>query len=123
MIKKKCLLEGLDEEQRQLPPRLKIQLDRTGTQHHEIDGIGLHLPRITLSARGTALGLCQRRHRSMADCGNPIDILMSRSEDGGKTWQASAPFPAKGTGEATLAELSDGRIYYCLLYTSPSPRD
>ncbi|MEE3282946.1 MAG: sialidase family protein [Planctomycetota bacterium] len=34
------------------------------------------------------------------------------SDDGGKTWQASAPFPAKGTGEATLAELSDGRIYY-----------
>ena len=34
------------------------------------------------------------------------------SDDGGKTWQTSAPFPAKGTGEATVAELSDGRIYY-----------
>jgi len=34
------------------------------------------------------------------------------SDDGGKTWQTSAPFPAMGTGEATLAELSDGRIYY-----------
>ncbi len=34
------------------------------------------------------------------------------SDDGGKTWQASDPFPAFGTGEATLAELSDGRIYY-----------
>ncbi len=34
------------------------------------------------------------------------------SDDGGKTWQTSNPFPAKGTGEATLAELSDGRIYY-----------
>ena len=34
------------------------------------------------------------------------------SDDGGTTWQASAPFPAKGTGEATVAELSDGRIYY-----------
>jgi sialidase-1 len=34
------------------------------------------------------------------------------SDDGGKTWHTSAPFPAKGTGEATLAELSDGRIYY-----------
>lgn len=34
------------------------------------------------------------------------------SGDGGKTWQASEPFPAFGTGEATLAELSDGRIYY-----------
>lgn len=34
------------------------------------------------------------------------------SDDGGKTWQASEPFPEFGTGEATLAELSDGRVYY-----------
>lgn len=34
------------------------------------------------------------------------------SDDGGKTWQTSDPFPAMGTGEATVAELSDGRIYY-----------
>ncbi len=34
------------------------------------------------------------------------------SDDHGKTWHTSAPFPAKGTGEAALAELSDGRIYY-----------
>jgi sialidase-1 len=34
------------------------------------------------------------------------------SDDGGKTWKTSDPFPAMGTGEATLAELSDGRIYY-----------
>jgi sialidase-1 len=34
------------------------------------------------------------------------------SDDGGTTWHTSAPFPAMGTGEATVAELSDGRIYY-----------
>jgi sialidase-1 len=34
------------------------------------------------------------------------------SDDGGKTWNTSDPFPANGTGEATVAELSDGRIYY-----------
>ncbi|MGI9466207.1 MAG: sialidase family protein [Rubripirellula sp.] len=34
------------------------------------------------------------------------------SDDGGKTWQTSEPFPENGTGEATLTELSDGRIYY-----------
>lgn len=34
------------------------------------------------------------------------------SDDGGKTWETSDPFPAMGTGEATLAELADGRIYY-----------
>jgi sialidase-1 len=34
------------------------------------------------------------------------------SDDGGKNWYTSAPFPAMGTGEAALEELSDGRIYY-----------
>jgi len=34
------------------------------------------------------------------------------SDDGGTTWLTSEPFPANGTGEATVAELSDGRIYY-----------
>ena len=34
------------------------------------------------------------------------------SDDSGKIWHASAPFPAFGTGEAAMAELSDGSIYY-----------
>lgn len=34
------------------------------------------------------------------------------SDDGGRTWETSAPFPADGTGEAAVAELSGGRIYY-----------
>jgi len=34
------------------------------------------------------------------------------SDDGGKTWQTSDPFPAFGTGEATVAELTDGTLYY-----------
>lgn len=34
------------------------------------------------------------------------------SDDGGRSWHTSEPFPENGTGEAALAELSDGRIYY-----------
>ncbi|MGI9473690.1 MAG: sialidase family protein, partial [Rubripirellula sp.] len=34
------------------------------------------------------------------------------SDDQGATWQTSEPFPENGTGEATLVELSDGRLYY-----------
>ena len=34
------------------------------------------------------------------------------SDDGGKTWTPSAPFPLGGTGEAGLVQLKDGRIYY-----------
>jgi len=33
------------------------------------------------------------------------------SDDGGKIWQVSSPVQS-GTGEGTLAELADGRIYY-----------
>ncbi len=36
----------------------------------------------------------------------------SYSDDGGTTWQASAPFPDRGTGEGALVELADGTIYY-----------
>lgn len=34
------------------------------------------------------------------------------SDDGGATWKTSHPFPMLGTGEGTVAELSDGRVYY-----------
>ena len=34
------------------------------------------------------------------------------SDDGGQTWNASEPFPENGTGEATIAELSNGALYY-----------
>ncbi len=34
------------------------------------------------------------------------------SDDGGKTWKTSKPFAEMGTGEAAIAELSDGRLYY-----------
>lgn len=34
------------------------------------------------------------------------------SDDGGRTWHSSEPFPAYGTGEAAIEELSDGTIYY-----------
>ena len=34
------------------------------------------------------------------------------SDDHGKTWHTSDPFPENGTGEAIVTELSDGRINY-----------
>ncbi len=34
------------------------------------------------------------------------------SDDGGRTWTPSTPFPVLGTSEPSLAELKDGRIYY-----------
>lgn len=34
------------------------------------------------------------------------------SDDGGYSWQTSEPFPEMGTGEAAIAELSSGQLYY-----------
>jgi len=34
------------------------------------------------------------------------------SDDHGKTWHTSDPFPENGTGEAAVAELSSGDVYY-----------
>lgn len=34
------------------------------------------------------------------------------SDDGGKHWRPSKPFPMNGTGEGAVAELSTGHIYY-----------
>ncbi len=34
------------------------------------------------------------------------------SDDRGKTWHTSKAFPAYGTGEAAIVELSDGTLYY-----------
>ena len=34
------------------------------------------------------------------------------SDDHGKTWKTSDPFPENGTGEATIVELSNGTLYY-----------
>jgi sialidase-1 len=66
---------------------------------------GKHKGRLIRPARFYA----GKNHRSVWDQHYTNAIF---SDDGGKTWQTSHPFPAKGTGEATLAELSDGTIYY-----------
>ena len=44
--------------------------------------------------------------------GGPADAFVNAifSDDGGKTWDTSTPFPAFGTNEAAVEELSDGRI-------------
>tara|TARA_Y100001934_G_scaffold146106_1_gene175517 strand:- start:16806 stop:18101 length:1296 start_codon:yes stop_codon:yes gene_type:complete len=46
--------------------------------------------------------------------GGPADTFANAiySDDGGKTWDTSTPFPAFGTNEGAVEELSDGRILY-----------
>ena len=43
---------------------------------------------------------------------NDLYAMALYSDDRGKTWNSSAPFPIAGTGESGLVELKGGRIYY-----------
>lgn len=69
-------------------------------------------------AHGTHAGRLVRATRFYGEGNRPESIWPTHftnsiySDDGGKTWQASEPFPENGTGEATLTELSDGAVYY-----------
>ena len=68
-------------------PGLEASVDLPGSsRHNDIDGFSLHLPGLIVTGEGTALAVCQKRHHSTSDCGNRIDILLSRSEDGGESW-------------------------------------
>ena len=66
---------------------------------------GRHAGRIIRAARHYA----GRNHRSNWPKHYTTAIY---SDDGGKTWDTSKPFAEMGTGEAAIAELSDGRLYY-----------
>jgi len=91
----------------------KIHPDRKGrmpSMHMNEHGITLR--------HGEHKGRLIRPSRSYGEGNRPESIWPTHftnamySDDGGKTWQTSEPFPENGTGEASIAELSDGRLYY-----------
>ena len=43
---------------------------------------------------------------------NDLYAMALYSDDRGKSWNSSEPFPLKGTGESGLVELKDGTIYH-----------
>jgi sialidase-1 len=43
---------------------------------------------------------------------NDLYAMALYSDDRGKSWSSSAPFPIGGTGESGLVELSNGKIYH-----------
>ncbi len=68
-------------------PGPEASVDLPGaSRHNDIDGFSLHLPGLIVTSKGTAIAVCQKRHHSTSDCGNKIDILLSRSEDDARTW-------------------------------------
>ena len=80
-------LTGLTREERKAIADMPIEVDLSALKYHDYDGFGVHLPGLIVTTQGTAIAVCQKRHGSMGDGGNQVDILMSRSEDDGVTWQ------------------------------------
>ena len=80
-------LEGMTRQEVQALAKIPVEIDFTQTRYHESDGFGIHLPGLLVTARGTVIAVCQKRHHSMADSGHRIDVMMSRSQDDGRTWQ------------------------------------
>ena len=78
-------LSGLTDEQRRILTEHQVIVD-AGFRHHVIDGYGVRIPGLIVTPTGTAIAVCQQRVGSMADGGHETNILMSRSEDGGRTW-------------------------------------
>ena len=73
-------------EQKRRLAQARIIVDHTNQQFHDLDGFGVHIPGLLVTAHGTAIAVCQRRHDSTSDGRTAKDILLSRSEDGGRTW-------------------------------------
>lgn len=89
-----------------------VEADRLGnvpSMHMNEHGItlrhGAHRGRLVRAARWYA-------GRNKHDVYAGMYTTAIYSDDGGLTWQTSEPFPENGTGEAAVAELSNGQIYY-----------
>ena len=91
------------------------------TVHPDAEGreVSMHMNERGITLRhGEHKGRLLRPSRHYGEGNRPKSLFPTHftnaiySDDGGKTWKASDPFPHMGTGEAAVAELSDGRIYY-----------
>ncbi|NSC21399.1 exo-alpha-sialidase [Streptomyces albus subsp. chlorinus] len=73
---------------------------------------GFRIPALVRAADGTLLAFAEGRVDSTADSGN-IDIVLRRSQDGGRTWGPAAAVATNGKGTAgnpAPVTLADGRV-------------
>ena len=83
-----------------------------------------HVPSMSMNEHGITLRHGPYKGRLIRPCrwygrsNYPVEMFPTHytnalfSDDGGRTWKASEPFPAMGCGEACIAELSDGTLHY-----------
>jgi len=88
--------------------------------HRKPGGI---IPSMHMDEHGITLRFGAHRGRLIRSASNYMGGIISGgsadafcnaiySDDGGMTWDTSTPFPAFGTNEAAIAELSDGQILF-----------
>ncbi len=106
---------GTDRAERSKLARAKITMDFTNLQYHDFDGFGVHLPGLIVTAAGSVVAVCQRRHGGMGDGGHENDVLMSRSEDDGTTWSRQRVIYAEKGQYTFLGAIVEDRISSALL--------
>ena len=106
---------GTDRSERAKLARAKITMDFTNLHYHDFDGFGVHLPGLIVTGAGSVVAVCQRRHGSMGDGGHENDVLMSRSEDDGKTWSRQRVIYAERGQYTFLGAIVDDSISSTLL--------
>jgi len=67
------------------------------------------IPSLLVTENGTLLAFCEGRKKGRGDSGD-IDLLVKRSEDGGKTWPVSRVLYPGPSAYSCLAALPDGDI-------------
>ncbi len=106
-----------------LPPPLRagVALRKAGDNNVKV----YRIPGLAVSAQGTLLAVYDIRHTGGGDLPADIDVGLSRSLDGGHTWQPmqtimdmGAPQPKNGIGDpAILVDRQTGRIWVAALWS------
>ncbi|MEC8240552.1 MAG: sialidase family protein, partial [Planctomycetota bacterium] len=91
------------------------------------------IPAITVTNQGTLLAVYDMRYRSRRDLQGHMDIGLSRSTDGGKTWEPPRPIMDMGTygglpedqngcsDPNILVDKETGDIWVCAVWTHGKP--
>jgi sialidase-1 len=118
-----CYVNGFADE------RTAVIIHRQG----EADTHTFRIPAIARTANGTLLAVYDMRYRNRADLQGHMDIGLSRSTDGGKTWERPRPIMDMGefgglpedqngcSDPNILVDQKTGRIHVFALWTHGKP--